>query len=100
MDKFGLSNIIIEQIKTLFKTFPEIEKVTIFGSRATGNYKKASDIDFAIFGNITDKKLRHIAAELYELPTPYKFDVVNYSDIENPKLKQNIDNFGIEFYQK
>ena len=81
-------------IKKFLSHYPQIKEVKIFGSRAKGNYKPSSDIDLALFGNIDDKLLRHIASELDELPTPYQFDVLNYNDIDNENLKNNIDKFG------
>lgn len=94
MNNFGLSEKTIEIIKKLLSNYPQIKKVKIFGSRAKGNYKPSSDIDLALFGNIDNKLLRHIASELDELPTPYQFDVLNYNDIDNENLKNNIDKFG------
>lgn len=94
MNNFGLSEKTIEIIKKLLSNYPQIKEVKIFGSRAKGNYKLSSDIDLALFGNIDDKLLRHIASELDELPTPYQFDVLNYNDIDNKNLKNNIDKFG------
>lgn len=100
MDKFGLPDKTIEAINNLFASFKEIDKVKIFGSRARGDFKRGSDIDLALFGEINEKLLRHITSELDELPTPYKFDVVNYNDIENTTLRQNIDNDGKIFFKK
>ena len=100
MDKFGLPDRTIEAINNLFASFKEIDKVKIFGSRARGDFKRGSDIDLALFGEINEKLLRHITSELDELPTPYKFDVVNYNDIENTALRQNIDNDGKIFFKK
>ena len=94
MNNFGLSEKTIEIIKKLLSNYPQIKEVKIFGSRAKGNYKPSSDIDLALFGNIDDKLLRHIASELDEHPTPYQFDVLNYNDIDNENLKNNIDKFG------
>ena len=92
MTNFGLPEKTIILINNLFASFDEIIEVKIFGSRAKGNFKNGSDIDFAVTGNINDKFIRHIAAQLDELSTPYKFDIVNYNDINNSALKQNIDN--------
>ena len=100
MDKFGIPNSTIDLINKLFASIKEINEVKLFGSRAKGNFKTGSDIDFAITGDIEEKLLRHIASELDELPTPSKFDVINYNDIDNLALKQNIDNDGIIFYTK
>ena len=94
MNNFGLSKKTIEIIKKLLSNYTQIKEVKIFGSRAKGNYKPSSDIDLALFGSIDDKLLRHIVSELDELPTPYQFDVLNYNDIDNENLKNNIDKFG------
>ena len=101
MDKFGLSEDIIGIINHFFETITEIETVKIFGSRAKGNFKPNSDIDFVLYGNgITDKLARHIASGLDELPTPYKFDVIAFTSIENENLIKNINQEGKIFYQK
>lgn len=98
MDKFGLPVKTYEQIKLLLNSFQEVEKVKIFGSRAKGNYKPNSDIDLVLFGeNITEKLLLHIAFDLDELSTPYKFDIVDYKTISHNKFKENIDKFALDF---
>lgn len=98
MNKFGLPQTTYEQIKSLLNSFSEIEKVKIFGSRAKGTYKPYSDIDLVCYGeNITEKLLLHIASELDELSTPYKFDIVDYKTISNQNFKNEINKFGIEF---
>jgi len=98
MNKFGLSDETIKKLTDYFSSKEEIEKVLIFGSRAKGNYSNGSDIDFAIF---TDKSsVSGIIAQLDELPTPYKFDVINYKTLTHKGLKSSIDNDGILFYEK
>ncbi len=100
MDKFGLSEKTIETICRFFDTENRIEEVKIFGSRARGNFKPSSDIDLTLYGDIDEKLLRHINSELDELPTPYKFDVVNYQSIDNENLKDIIDKTSQEFFKR
>lgn len=98
MNNFGLETKTYKLIKDLLVSFDEIEKVKIFGSRAKGNFKSNSDIDLVVYGEkITEKLLLHIASELDELPTPYKFDLVDYKTVSNPNFKTEIDNFAKEF---
>ena len=97
MNKFGLSQRTINDIKNYFEKNPETEKVVIFGSRAKGNYNEGSDIDFAVW---TNESVSKISSDLEDLPTPYKFDVVDYKNLQNENLKKNIDNDGILFYKK
>jgi len=98
MDKFGLPQRTIDELLNYFKSKQEIKKVLIFGSRAKGNYRMGSDIDFAVL--VENLPVSHIKWDLEELPTPYKFDVVNYDTIDNPKFKNSIDTYGKIFYEK
>lgn len=96
MYNFGLPERTIEELKTYFRNKIEIKKIKIYGSRAKGSFHKGSDIDIALWLT-DDTKLSRIKAELEDLPTPYKFDVVNYETLSSEVLKNNIDNDGIEF---
>ncbi len=98
MNDFGLPQRTIDDITGYFKSKPEIEKVLIFGSRAKGTYHTGSDIDFAVWCDGLADYI--IAGDLYELPTPYKFDVINYKTLSHQGMKNSIDRDGILFYQK
>lgn len=100
MNDFGLSEKTIELLKAFFLKIPEIEMVKIYGSRAMGNYRKGSDIDFALYGNIDKNLVSKISFEIDELNTPYMFDITNYTTIQNEKLKEHIDKYGRIFLQK
>ena len=98
-NNFGLPERTINELLDYFKTKPEIEKIVIYGSRAKGTFHNGSDIDFAIWAD-ENTNLNKIAGELYDLPTPYKFDVTNYKTLTHENLKASIDKDGIEFYKK
>lgn len=98
-NNFGLPKRTINELLDYFKTKSEIEKVVIYGSRAKGTFHNGSDIDFAIWAD-EDTNFSRIAGELYDLPTPYKFDVTNYKTLTHENLKASIDRDGIEFYKK
>lgn len=89
-------------IQKSLAAFTEIEQAVIFGSRAMGNYKKASDVDIAIFGNnITDETIQGLTNYLNEIyPIPYFFDILEYSKIPNDMLKKHIDDEGEVIYIK
>lgn len=91
----GLSPKELEILQNVFKKFDKIEEVILFGSRALGTHKTASDIDLAIKGNVdinTLSKLKYTLEEDTNLP--YFFDVVIYDNLENLELKKHIDEFG------
>jgi predicted nucleotidyltransferase len=99
MDNTGLDIADINRIKEVFKHFPEVEKVLLYGSRAMGRYKPASDIDLCLVGEKIDLSLlQQIEFELDDLMLPYKFDVSVHHKITNPDFKNHIDRVGREFY--
>jgi uncharacterized protein len=98
----GLSDHEISNIIKALEELSEIEEVVIFGSRAKGNFKKASDIDLAVKGkSVTDVIVRRLSARLNEeLPMPYFFDVVHYESIINSELIDHINRVGTVIYKK
>jgi len=101
MCKFGLPEETVKLLKKFFEQFTQIEQVKIFGSRAKGNYKHNSDVDFVLYGSRIDENLIiHISSEIDELPTPYKYDILDYKTIDNEKFKQIIDETAKEFLNK
>ena len=96
---FGLKESDLEKIISIIKDHPEVEEALIFGSRAKGNFKKGSDVDIALKGNLSFHNLSRINFELNEeTDMPYKFDVLNYDAIKNTDLIEHINRVGIKFY--
>lgn len=97
---FGLDLNILEKMKAVFRQFPQIKKVIIYGSRATGTYKKGSDIDITLFGeNLTLKNTVYpLMDSIDELYLPYMFDISIYSNIDNEDLVEHIKRVGKVFY--
>lgn len=100
MNDFGLSKNTIEILTEYFLKIPEIKMVKIYGSRAMGNYRKGSDIDFVLYGNINKDLVKKISFEIDELNTPYMFDITEYTTIQNKELKEHIDKYGKLFFEK
>lgn len=101
MNKFGLSEKALNLMTGELKKFSEIEEALIFGSRAMGNFKKASDIDLVLKGTFNQDTLSKVKYVLDEvLPLPYFFDVLHYKDISNQELKSHIDTYGKVIYKK
>jgi len=48
--EFGLNESVIEKINGVFAKHPQVEKVTIYGSRTKENFKNGSDIDLTMRG--------------------------------------------------
>jgi len=99
--KYGLKTSTIDQINQVFSTYPQIEQVIIYGSRAKGNFHNGSDIDLTIKGeSLSPSHLMQIESKLDDLLLPYKFDLSQIHKIDNPELLDHIKRVGKTFYQK
>ncbi|MGB6016934.1 MAG: HI0074 family nucleotidyltransferase substrate-binding subunit [Nodosilinea sp.] len=99
---YGLSDQQLKEIIQFIAAYPPVKEAILFGSRALGTYKPASDVDIAIKGAGATSALAtrlkfDIEADTY---LPYFFDVVAYSRITNAALKRHIDKEGISIYYK
>jgi predicted nucleotidyltransferase len=96
---FGFNDDIVNQIKAVLARFPSVEKASIFGSRAMGNFKKGSDIDLVLYGNnLQESDRQKIFIQLNEYSSiPYKVDVILYQNAEQA-LKDHIDSVSKELY--
>lgn len=98
---FGLSEDTVGKINGVFRRFPEVEKVKIYGSRAKGNFKPGSDIDLAMSGtSITSDIRSQIALGLDDLLLPYEIDLSIICDLHNDDLASHIQRVGCLFYKK
>lgn len=99
--EYGLSENTIEEIRAVFRRFPQIRSVRLFGSRAMGNYHTGSDIDLAVEAEeLTPTELLRIQLALDELELLYHIDLVRYETIKNPAFKEHIERVGLLFYQR
>ncbi|MFZ4704198.1 MAG: nucleotidyltransferase domain-containing protein [Candidatus Methylumidiphilus sp.] len=99
---YGLLERDLKLIIESVQSFPEISSAVLFGSRAKGTHKIASDVDLAIKGeSITYETAIRLADMLNEeKPLPYYFDVLHYESINEPSLLDHIDRIGIVLYAK
>jgi predicted nucleotidyltransferase len=99
---FGLRPDDLTYIISSISKFSEIEKASVFGSRAKGNSKHGSDVDIAIYGDkITFDTVSRLHAILEEeSPMPYYFDVVDFSHVNHESLKEHINRAGKVIYTK
>lgn len=99
MEDLGLTKEEIDKIKRVFSKYDQVEKVLIYGSRAKGDYRPASDIDLTLKGKNIDLNLQlKIEFDLDDLMLPYKFDISIYDKITNPDFIEHINRVGKELY--
>ena len=97
----GLSIKTIESLRHVFMRYPNIKKVILYGSRAKGNFKAASDIDLTLVTAEKDLSfLFKVENEIDELLLPYKVDLSLFASLDNESLKLHIERVGVEFYSR
>ena len=89
----------LETLRSTFKQFPCIRQVRLFGSRANGTARRASDIDLAISApGATAGQWLEFTEALEAAPIIYEFDLVRTDRAHNPRLKEKITREGITIY--
>jgi predicted nucleotidyltransferase len=100
--RYGLTEKQITEITDFIARYPQVEKAALFGSRAIGSYKPASDVDIALFGSQVNAALGAVIKYDIEEDTylPFFFDIVAYPKITNAALREHIDSKGIVLYER
>jgi len=96
---YGLAPAHYAAIAEVLARFPAIERVLIYGSRAKGNAKPASDFDLAVFGAaLKDADFAGLWAELDALPLAFKLDLLHWDTLGNTVLREKISAEGKPFF--
>ena len=94
--KFGLKDNVYKQIKNIVESNNKYV-FKLFGSRARGDYKKTSDIDIAIFENLSKEEEYKIRDEFDKLDIIYKIDLVFIDETIKQELLNSIKRDGVDF---
>lgn len=98
---YGLTERSYNELVQILASFPEIEEAVIYGSRARGDYWRASDVDLSIKGQGFNRHvLVRLNDKLYNSHIPQICDTHIYANIKNKKFKDNIDREGQTIYRK
>ena len=99
--KYGLKDDTVSKIQAVLINYPEVDKATLYGSRAKGNYKPASDIDITLTGQLLNLDiLNRIELDLDDLLLPYKIDLSIFQLIKNEDLINHVKKEGATLYSK
>lgn len=92
----GIREVVIGEIRKLAEK-NRLKKVILFGSRARGDYHRASDIDLAVSGGDVDLFRLDVNEETSTL---LLFDVVDLDLHLQEELREAIEKDGIILYEK
>lgn len=97
----ALNKVILDKIIKIILSHKSVEKIAIFGSRATNSFKETSDIDVTIFAKgWSDKDVNIVKDALEEnIKTPLKFDIINFYSVTKDRIKKNILQNGRVIYE-
>jgi len=98
--EYGLSEKTFDTLNSIFRKYPGIREVVIYGSRAKGNYRNGSDIDLTLKtgSGFSRTDLLNISGDFDDSDMPYFVDVSIYDKLTNPELKAHIDRVGKVLY--
>ena len=96
LEHTGIKSVVLQEIKEFAKK-NGVKKVILFGSRARGNFERASDIDLAAEGGDV---LQFKMDLKEEASTLLDFDVVDLSQKIQEKLLHSIQKEGIVIYEE
>lgn len=102
MSAFGLSEADLETLIAILRSFPQVERVVIYGSRALGTHRPGSDVDLALFGgpDLNHGVLRLLTEALEESSLPYLFDLTVFETLNHPGLREHILRVGQVLYTR
>ena len=91
----------IAAIQAVLASHPPVERAVLYGSRALGRQREASDIDLTLIGSaLNSATLARIDTELDDLLLPWVIDLSAFSSLRHPALLDHIQRVGVVLYQR
>lgn len=95
-EDFGIRSALLDEICQIAKDC-DIKKVFLFGSRARGDFHRASDIDLAVEGG----DIINFALDVEEkTQTLLEYDIVDLNRTLSKDLAEAIEKEGVLIYEK
>src|SRR3990172_6292102 len=100
-----MNEVLVERLKSVFRSYPQIKLVYLFGSQAKGDTGPLSDYDFAIYFDDKDpKKMFNIKLELLDqlsrILMADKIDIIILNLSKMPEFKFNVIKEGKLIYEE
>jgi len=97
----GLPPAAIAAIQQALAGHPAAEQAILYGSRALGRHRPASDIDLTLIGSgLSASTLSRIDSELDDLLLPWVIDLSRFDCLTHPALLAHIERVGQVLYQR
>jgi predicted nucleotidyltransferase len=88
----GLTSDHLRQMQAVLAPYADrIDRVSLFGSRATGTYRPNSDIDLVLHGDVSAELVGRLCTLFQESALPVAVDVKGYDLTAYAPLKRHMD---------
>ena len=99
MKPLTLRNKDLAALRAACRRFPAVQEVRVFGSRANGTARRASDLDLAISApTASAAEWADLCDALENAPLIYELDLVRAEEAVNERLKERIAREGVTVY--
>lgn len=99
----GLPDHYRQAIFSVFRSFPEVARVFVFGSRAKGRFHKASDLDLVIDTPdgkpLDDARMGELLDALEELYIPINIDLKDRATIASKRFSEVVRRDGVLWWE-
>lgn len=91
-ERFGLPASTVAKLRGVFDTFPGLETIWIYGSRARGTQRHESDIDLAVDApGLDDSAFVRLKGRIEDLELIHRLDVVHLQRVGSELFRQQIE---------
>lgn len=98
---YGLPPQVLARLNAVFRRWPQVDRVILYGSRAKGNFRSGSDIDLCLEANrMKIHDLLKLRGEIDDLLLPWKIDLALKHMIESRDLLAHIERVGVPVYER
>ena len=99
MNRLALRDRDLAVLRRTLGRFPFVREARVFGSRASGTARRASDLDLAISApDACGRDWADLCDALESAPLIYEIDLVRPEKTANARLLERIDREGIKVY--
>jgi len=95
----GLSAKHLQIIRDVLAPYaPQIERVSLFGSRAQGTQQDYSDIDMVLYGALSENDISRLMSLFTDSALPFSVDLKAYDLVDYAPLKAHIDRVALPLF--
>ena len=92
---FGLPAGAVDRLRSVFAADPRVRRALVYGSRALGRQRPASDIDIALDApELPFSEFLRMGNAIDDLLLPWQVDLALLTKIDNPSLLDHIARVG------